>query len=542
VPAGEGTVLERWLSEVDTQFKAMFDRDAEKPFQAAMTEARKTFLQALDSSASSAFQGNRPNEGQTLRAEIDKFLAAKEMVPVEDTDNPIETIRIARAKFRVSVTAAYKDRLAHALPVFQKYESVLSQNTSILLQRHMRTEANRLSAKRSEITRSWISQTSPFLDDQSVKIPASNRPRALESAVDWLLRSGGRLTLQEGRKSVPLISAKDLPKNRPDFEELSFTGKKLSKKLNDEDFVELSGLGSVRSVKFLGVPAGTAAFLFLRGWKSLESLTIDTAMVTDQLADNLLQLPHLKSLSLENCRGITPQFLNFLQGALPSLETLSLSGTNMSDDCFQFLGKFPRLTNLSLNQTEVTDSGLALLTSMHGLRQLSVIGTQVTLDGLSKLSELKLETLGFLSTDMPDFGPVAETIAARLPKVTGLVIGGTEIDVENIEALKVFRPLKSLNLLNNAVDAPSIEVLAKLHGLESLSSTSRTVNDWCLAPLQEVRELKSLTISNARISNGGLMQLRNCRKLRFVDVTNSSVTDSGAELLERAAAGMVVLH
>ena len=106
----------------------------------------------------------------------------------------------------------------------------------------------------------------------------------------------------------------------------------------------------------------------------------------------------------------------------------------------------------------------------------------------------------------------------------------------------MFRPLKSLNLLNNALDVPAIEVLAKLHGLEEFSSASRMFNDWCISPLREVRELKSLSIANARISDGGLMHLRNCRKLRFVDVTNSSVTDAGAAALEKTAAGMLVVH
>jgi Leucine-rich repeat (LRR) protein len=473
---------------------------------------------------------------------MDKFLAAKQMVPVEDTDNPAETVRLARVKFRSAVNIAYKERLANALPVFHKYEAVLTQNYTTLIQRQMRTEANLLSAKRTEINRAWISQTSPFLDDQSIKVPSPDRPKALEASVDWLLRSGGRLTIQEGKKTTSIVSTKDIPKSHPEFDELSFTGRKLSKKLKDEDFVELAGLGSVRSVKFVSVPVGNAAFHFLRGWKSLENLTIQTAMVTDVLADHLLQLPHLKKLSLENCRGITPQFLHHLQGALPNLETLILTGTNMSDDCFQFLGKFGRITSLSLNQTEVTDKGIARLASLHSLRELSVIDTQVTLDGLSQLTDLKLETLGFLSSDMPDFGPVAESIAAKLPKVTGLIVGGTEISVENIEALKVFRPLKSLNLLNNAVDVPAIEVLAKLHGLEDLTSDSRMFNDWCISPLRDLRELKSLSIANARISDGGLMHLRNCRKLRFVDVTNSSVTDAGAAALEKTAAGLIVIH
>ncbi len=542
VSSGEGTVLERWLSQVDAQFKEMFDRDAEKPFQAAMEAARKAYLESLESSSSLAFQGNRPIEGQSLRTEMDKFIAAKQMVPVEDTDNPAETVRLARVKFRSAVNIAYKDRLANALPVFHKYEAVLTQNYATLIQRQMRTEANLLSAKRTEINRAWISQTSPFLDDQSIKIPSPDRPKALEASVDWLLRSGGRLTIQEGKKTTSIVSTKDIPKSHPEFDELSFTGRKLSKKLKDEDFVELAGLGSVRSVKFVSVPVGNAAFHFLRGWKSLENLTIQTAMVTDVLADHLLQLPHLKKLSLENCRGITPQFLHHLQGALPNLETLVLTGTNMSDDCFQFLGKFGRITSLSLNQTEVTDKGIARLASLHSLRELSVIDTQVTLDGLSQLTDLKLETLGFLSSDMPDFGPVAESIAAKLPKVTGLLVGGTEISVENIEALKVFRPLKSLNLLNNAVDVPAIEVLAKLHGLEDLTSDSRMFNDWCISPLRDLRELKSLSIANARISDGGLMHLRNCRKLRFVDVTNSSVTDAGAAALEKTAAGLIVIH
>ena len=540
--AVETNAFERWLQQVDAQFRIQVEEQAEKPFLVALETARRNYLRDLDLAASLSLRDGRAVEGQALHAEREKFLASKSMVPVDDTDLPVERVRMARAAFRHAVTTAYKDRLARVLPVFRRYEGVLAQNTVTLTQKQMQAEANLLGAKLAEISRTWLSPRSPFLDLNPAQLNLPMAPKSVEDTVAWVLRSGGRLTVKTGRKSMPVIGAKDLPKSHSEFEELLFTGRKLAPSISEESFSVLAGLGTVRSVRFAGVPVGNTAFHFLRGWKSLESLTIETALVTDPLADHLLQLSGLRTLSLENCRGITPQFLRLLQGALPNLETLVLSGTSMSDDCIPLLNQFTRLRSLTLNHTEITDQGLLQLPALPQLRELHLLGAQVTLDGLASLRSLRVDTLGFLSTDMPDFGPAARTLSTMLPHLTGLAIGGTEISVENIEALAVFKPLKTLDLIQNAVAAPAIEAASKLHGLETLSSSSRTFNDWCLVHLPDLRELKTLAIANAQISDGGILHLRNCRKLRSLDVSHTSVTASGAATLERSTGSLTVLR
>ena len=80
--------------------------------------------------------------------------------------------------------------------------------------------------------------------------------------------------------------------------------------------------------------------------------------------------------------------------ALPKLDTLDLSGTNVSDAGLASLEGLTQLDFLNLDQTKITDAGLEHLKGLSNLQELSLGNTRVTDAGLAYLEKLsKLQVL-----------------------------------------------------------------------------------------------------------------------------------------------------
>jgi len=532
----KAAAAERWLAHVDSHFRAAYEKQVTLPFSIALEEARRKFLQSIDAAGGAACQAGRCEEAAALQFEHQKFLDCESMVPAEDLDSPSPFISEARSLFRAQVNAAYQKRMSNTGPIQARYDAFLHRNAESLLARQARSEAEVLDAKRSAIAKEWLLPASPFAKAAPPKeSPAAVASNSTEEAIQWVLKVGGKLTLREGRRSAPVVLTRDIPKGRLEIEEIAFSGKGLVGEVTDPAFAHLAPLRTAASVRFIGVAAGNEAFEFLQSWTSLESLTIEAGLVTDDLAVHLSRLQSLKHLRLASCKGITSGFLSQLKGTLPNLESLQITGANLGDDCIPLLLHFKHLQSLSLNHTDITDEGAAALASLSTLKELSLIGTRVSLEGLAPLSRLKLDVLGFLSTDMPAFPFAAERLAKILPSLNGLIIAGTEISIDNIEALKGFKRIRNIDLLGNRLRPNVVEALAGLHGLESISSSSDSFDDSCITCLKDIKDLKSLSIPNSHITDGGFLQLRHCRKLRQVVVGDSTVTDAGINALERAA-------
>ncbi len=73
---------------------------------------------------------------------------------------------------------------------------------------------------------------------------------------------------------------------------------------------------------------------------------------------------------------------------VPNLQSLSLSGTQVTDAGLAHLKELPSLERLNLRDTQITDAGLARLGGMAKLESLDLQKTQVTDAGSSALKEL----------------------------------------------------------------------------------------------------------------------------------------------------------
>ena len=105
-----------------------------------------------------------------------------------------------------------------------------------------------------------------------------------------------------------------------------------------------------------------------------------------------------------------------LLSAFPSLQTLELSGTAISDAGLKHLAGLKNLTRLGLISTKITDAGLKEVVGLQNLEVIRVGNTAITDAGLKDLAKLKnLKVVGLAGTQVTDAG--LKEFGEALPKM-----------------------------------------------------------------------------------------------------------------------------
>ncbi|HZW08382.1 MAG TPA: c-type cytochrome domain-containing protein [Phycisphaerales bacterium] len=86
--------------------------------------------------------------------------------------------------------------------------------------------------------------------------------------------------------------------------------------------------------------------------------------------------------------AVTDGDLALLRGLEPTLVSLNLSGTSVTDEGLAGVGAFARLERLHLGRTAVTDAGIAHLAGLQALTYLNLYGTGVTDQALVRIADL----------------------------------------------------------------------------------------------------------------------------------------------------------
>jgi hypothetical protein len=133
----------------------------------------------------------------------------------------------------------------------------------------------------------------------------------------------------------------------------------------------------------------------LAGLHRLESLDLGcNPDLTDNDLTALIDLPHLRELSLDRPSWAAPAGWTWLHNLdrssptialLTQLETLDLSGTDISDAGLARLSTLRNLKSLHLNGTAITDASLPILRGLPALIELDVTDTKVTPKGAASL-------------------------------------------------------------------------------------------------------------------------------------------------------------
>jgi hypothetical protein len=442
-----------------------------------------------------------------------------------------------------------KARLEKARPLHAKFDAALAQNIPLLKQRQLLADAAILTAKREEIARDWLQPgASPGPETKEEKAAPTSRVDLKES-VQWMLDNGAKIRVVSGKKTVPLRDVRQLPSGHPEFTvvalrkpEKSSGAEQGSADIEDRDLDKLAPMRGARELVLLGYPFTDSAFGFLDAWKEMEAVLISGAQVSEKLAGKLARFPMLRSVGVLRSEKINGDFVRQLTTALPKLEELRLTQTDVGDPSVNDLLAFKRLSSLDLRGTRLTDQGLARLAALKTLRELDVAETKVTAAGLGCLASLKLTSLGFLSTDSPDFAADVAQVARVLPKLEGITLSGSEFRAEHAEALAAFRELRLLSIVGAAPKPGAFEALQKIRNLEDFSCNSSGFGDNELGVISELKHLRKLNLSNTSVTNAGLQKLAKNKELKNVIVNSTSVTEAGAADLENAVRGIRVVH
>lgn len=113
---------------------------------------------------------------------------------------------------------------------------------------------------------------------------------------------------------------------------------------------------------------------------------------------------------------VTDEELKLLSGLQPTLVSLNLAGTAITDEGVATLASYPALERLHLERTAVTDEGVASLASLERLRYLNLYGTAVTDRSLVAVAPLpNLENLFLWQTAVtPQAGALLQALKPGL--------------------------------------------------------------------------------------------------------------------------------
>ena len=164
-----------------------------------------------------------------------------------------------------------------------------------------------------------------------------------------------------------------------------------------------------------------------------DSVTLAGTQITDEELTWLLQLRRIDRLNL-GATEITDEGLDKIKPVLVQLRSLDLSGTQVSDQGLETLASSTRLAELRLRQTSV--SGVGLSVSLRRLEVLDLGRCPVSEKGLERVAQFDLRYLYLEESAVSD---AMLPQLQRLDTQTAIVIG-TKLTKAAIQELRELRP------------------------------------------------------------------------------------------------------
>lgn len=164
-----------------------------------------------------------------------------------------------------------------------------------------------------------------------------------------------------------------------------------------------------------------------------------------------------------------------------SLQTLWLTGTELTDDLIGSISAQHNIINLVLKKTRITDSGMTQLKSMPNLQTLN-LPSQISDPGLQILSEF--------------------------PALQRLDVSFSAITDSGLAPLKALTTLQELYINDTKLTDAVMPHLAKIGSLTTIFLSGTQVSDTGLEHLQEMPMLEHLELRDTRVTENGINRLR----------------------------------
>ena len=247
-----------------------------------------------------------------------------------------------------------------------------------------------------------------------------------------------------------------------------------------------------------------AGMNYLKGLTQLESLRIPTGEIS---IDGLIHIRNFTALKSFTGR-MSDDGLKHISG-LKNLQSLDISGPQLTDEGLQHLTQLQSLKTLYLKDSKVAGSGLHHLTHLPLLESIDLSHSQ-----LSDLSHLaKYTALQHLHIDDCKINDAALSHLAECGKLETLSLDQTDIGDVGVAHLKSLTKLRSLSFKSTRVGDAGVVVLKSMPALRSLNLSRSRVSNKGLKHLQEFPQLRHLIAYGLPINEEGLRHLEGLQKL-----------------------------
>lgn len=251
---------------------------------------------------------------------------------------------------------------------------------------------------------------------------------------------------------------------------------------------------------------------------------------------------------------VSAEGLKTLRGA--NIQSLSLRGVDIDDDCMMQLPHLPNLTTLQISHVDISDKSVAAIAKCPALESLRLSGERLTDAGLTPLKDLKTLRklslgLGFSAASLEPINMIPNLDGLhfedgapneflrklkRLPQLTELELIGKSTDDETATILaEVAVNLKTVYLRRTGITDKGAVELAKLSNLETLTLSETPIHDESVAAFKELKNLRWLDLeSSANITDDCLRHIGEMPQIKMLFLMDTAITAKGLEHLRSA--------
>ncbi|MCE9519255.1 MAG: protein kinase [Verrucomicrobia bacterium] len=466
------------LAQLEAGFKARYETDAQKPFEAAVATLKQSYATNGIPRARAAAQAKGSLADVTA---LDAEKAAMENgsgVPTEDAADTPDSLKALRNTYRSALAKITADRTAKAIPLYNLYLGALDVYTTELTKANKLDDARRVKALRDDLaTKKPEAVTAaapspkaeppkPFTSSGPIKTPEVKPATGSywRAAAKWLVANGGTGRIIVDGNESDLKTLNDLPPGKFGIVELHFDRLNNSavSSPSDEDFQVFNGQKDLRKVNVRSTPGLTdAAFAFLAGNKELTLFhTEGVENIGDGIFVHLSGLKKITTLDIEHSQKLTGKGMDKL-ACLPVLTKVDLINcTALTDDALKALGNCKKLIYVRVSGVAVTDAGLADLASATSLQTLYLENCKkITDKGFASLRSLK--SLNGLVLNRTNFDDAGVSAIAELKSLENLSLQRTQITDAGLAKLTTLTSLKKVGIRETKVTDAGIAAFKK---------------------------------------------------------------------------------
>lgn len=298
----------------------------------------------------------------------------------------------------------------------------------------------------------------------------------------------------------------------------------------------IAGRQQLRGLSLAGCTISDEALMNLDGLVALRDLDLSR---TNGFSKNFtaLDLPELRFLRLEECDWVDGDLLRKLS-AFPTLESLVISGTNVSSDDLRALGSSSQLRWLECTDCpNIDDSLFLVLAELPRVQSVKMSGTNLTVAVVKEFQRQHPSILLYIPlSDFAELKPILERDDVEYGRAAVLtselndlsIVDDTGVDYS---PLVHFSELNSLGLSGAGITDNRIEFLPQMTQLRFLSLSGSRVTDDGLKSIAALTNLRGLDLSETSVSDEGMRHLTGLSGLTWLDLSDTQISDAGLETL-----------